>query len=74
MTEETITLMSLDDLVEANIIKTKLETEGIVCFMNNKRNSVPAKSVAGSSIDIKVYLKDLDKALQLIADDHKAKE
>jgi putative signal transducing protein len=69
--EEMITLMSLDDVAEATIIKNKLETEGIACFMNNKRGSIPSKTVDRRNIDIRVYLKDLDKALKMIADDEK---
>lgn len=70
MTEEIITLMSLDDLAEANIIKTKLETEGIACFMNNRKKSIPARSANQSgNIDIRVYHKDLDQALKLISED-----
>ena len=71
MTEETITLMSLDDVSEASIIKTKLETEGIACFMNNIRNPVPEKLAKKRNIDLSVYLKDLDKALHLIEKDFK---
>ncbi|MFI5219266.1 MAG: putative signal transducing protein [Bacteroidia bacterium] len=69
MTEEIITLMSLDNVAEANIIKTKLETQGIACFMNN-RKSLPQKSISPvQNIDIRVYHKDLDHALKLISDD-----
>lgn len=71
MAKDTITLLSLVDLTEANIIKTKLETQGIACFMNNKRHPVPSKAAAMGNIDIKVYMKDLDKALKLIAEDIK---
>ena len=69
MTKEIITLLSLDDLAEANIIKSKLETEGIACFMNNSRKSLNSKS--SKPIDIRVYMQDLDKALHLIEEDAK---
>ena len=69
MTEEIITLMSLDNVAEANIIKNKLETKGITCFMNN-RKSLQQKSISPlQNIDIRVYHKDLDQALKLISDD-----
>jgi len=70
--EETITLLSLNDAAEANIIKNKLETEGIACFMNNQRNPVASKMADKRNIDLRVYLKDLDKALKMIAGDEKA--
>lgn len=72
MTEdELITLLSLDDFSEATILKTKLETEGIPCFMNNKRTAIPEKTIMQRHFDLRVYMKDLDKALILIADDYK---
>ncbi len=71
MTNETITLISLEDAAEANIIKNKLETEGIICFINNKRGPVPVKVIDRRSIDIKVYFKDLDHALKMIDDDYR---
>ena len=67
--EETITLMSLDDAAEATIIKTKLETKGIACFMNKKRNPIPEKVMKQRHFDLSVYMKDLDKALKLIEED-----
>lgn len=69
MTEETITLMSLNDIAQANVIKTKLETQGIACFMNDKKGNATVKVSLRKKIDIKVYMKDLDKALSLIGDD-----
>lgn len=69
MTEETITLMSLNDMAQATVIKTKLETEGIACFMNDKKANTSVKVSLRKKIDIKVYMKDLDKALSLIGDD-----
>ena len=71
MTEELITLMSLDDVAQANVIKTKLETEGIACFMNNCTKSISAKRTRNRIIDLRVYMRDLDKALQLISDEIK---
>jgi hypothetical protein len=69
MTEETITLMSLADLEEATLIKTRLETKGITCFMNNKQKPLPLKPVEKRHYDIKVFMKDLDKALQVIEEE-----
>lgn len=67
--EEMITLMSLDDAAQASIIKIKLETQGIACIMNNQRGPVSAKTAEKRSIDLRVYLKDLDKALKMIGED-----
>lgn len=69
MTEEIITLLSLDDAGAASVIKTKLETQGITCFMNKKTHPIPRKIMEQRNIDIRVYLKDLDKALLLIAEE-----
>jgi hypothetical protein len=72
MTEdEMITLMSLNDAGKANIIKDKLETEGIICVVNNPKGPVPAKTANKRSIDLRVFLKDLDKALKMIEEDEK---
>ncbi|HKR03882.1 MAG TPA: DUF2007 domain-containing protein [Bacteroidia bacterium] len=69
--EETITLLSLNDAAEATIIKKKLETEGITCFVNNQKGAVPAKTAEKRNIDLRVYLKDLDKALKMISEDER---
>ena len=70
--EETITLLSLNDAAEANVIKFKLETEGITCFVgNSQRNQVNSKTSAKRGVDLRVYLKDLDKALKMINDEEK---
>jgi hypothetical protein len=70
--EETITLLSLKDASEASVIKLKLETEGIACFMDSsKSNQVNSKIGPRRSVDLRVYLKDLDKALKMINDDEK---
>ncbi|GEM_PF-2951769 len=65
--DELITLVSLSDLTEAHIVRNKLETQGIPCFINEKGLRKIKSTV--QTIDIRVYLKDLDKALKLISDD-----
>ena len=70
--EETITLLSLNDAAEASVIKFKLETGGIACFMgSSQRDHLNSKTSAKRGVDLRVYLKDLDKALKVINDEEK---
>jgi hypothetical protein len=74
--KELITLLSLDDAAQAGQILSKLETEGIECFMKTRRTRfTEAAAPPGKPVDIRVYMKDLDRALQLIAEEpHEQKE
>jgi hypothetical protein len=74
--KELITLLSLDDAAQAGQILSKLETEGIECFMKTRRKRfTEAAAPPGKPVDIRVYMKDLDRALQLIAEEpHEKKD
>ncbi len=65
--KELITLVSIAS-GEADAVRKKLETEGISCFMKSDRRKSRRKP-AGKPVDIRVYMKDLDRALLLIADE-----
>ena len=68
--KDLITLLSLDDAAKADIIKSRLETEGISCFMKAGRKNSPSPVPSTRPIDLRVYMKDLDRALTLISDDY----
>lgn len=72
MPEDLITLLSLDDLTQANIIKNKLETEGIECYMNDKAKGGQVRKQ--KFVDLRVNMKDLDRALKLIENDYRETE
>lgn len=69
--KDLITLLSVEDEGQFETIRTRLEAEGISCFLKARRKAVQDLDVKDGPkpVDIRVYLKDLDRALQLISDD-----
>lgn len=66
---QTIRLMTCESSVEANIIKGRLESEGIECFIANENfsNLMPHyNNIMGSGAQIIIKEDDLDKAKQLL--------
>jgi hypothetical protein len=70
--KELITLVSITS-DQAEGIRNKLETEGITCFMKS-RHGKSKKLPEDKPVDIRVYMKDLDRALSLISDDEPGKK
>jgi len=69
--KDLITLLSVEADGHFETIRTRLEAEVLSCFLHARRKAVldlDAKDVP-KPVDIRVYLKDLDRALQLISDD-----
>jgi len=61
-------LITCDNAIDANLIKSKLEIEGIHCFLHNENftNLMPQYfNILGSGIQVMVSSNDYDKALQI---------
>ena len=64
-----ITLMTCDSAIEANIIKGRLENEGVICFVNNENfsNLMPHYDrILGAGVQIMINEKDYDKAVEIL--------
>ena len=61
-----VSVFEADEMVHIQIIKKKLEDAGIVCSISNKYlNSILSTPTATNTF-IKVYLKDENKAFEII--------
>ncbi|HBG23667.1 MAG: hypothetical protein A2266_02410 [Bacteroidetes bacterium RIFOXYA12_FULL_40_10] len=67
---EIVRLISCNTAFDANIIKTKLESEEIECFITNENFSTIYPFLTGG-IDIMINEKDLERAKELISDETK---
>lgn len=67
MADELVTFMIFADPNEANVVKTKLESEGIFCFLANEELmfSPNLRTVIGQ-VELKVKPQDLKKAKRII--------
>ena len=65
---ELITLKTFDNSIEAHILKTKLESEDIACFLfdENIVGLNPLFNVTVGGIKLKINQSDLDKAAEII--------
>jgi hypothetical protein len=62
-------LTTCDNTINANLIRTKLAAEGIICFLNNENfsNLMPHYyNMLGSGVRIMIPEEDLPKAKELI--------
>lgn len=64
---EIVRLISCNTAFDANVIKTKLESEEIECFITNENFSTIYPFLTGG-IDIMINEKDLERAKELISD------
>ncbi|MDB5137224.1 MAG: hypothetical protein JWP37_3827 [Mucilaginibacter sp.] len=69
--EEIITFETYYDPMLAQIIRTKLEANGIPCFVTDESLGIlyPVYNQGGGGIKIKVFARDLEKCRELIAED-----
>ncbi|MFH1049364.1 MAG: DUF2007 domain-containing protein [bacterium] len=66
-----VVLKSCSDVIEANIIKGHLESEGIQCFIANEHisNLLPSmNTMKGEGPQIMVMESDYERAMELIAE------
>ncbi|MEH0153215.1 DUF2007 domain-containing protein [Limibacter armeniacum] len=62
-----VTLKTFNTPIEANILKSKLEEEGIHCFIHDENlGSIGSFGMATGGIKIKVSEADLAKALEIL--------
>ncbi len=66
---QTIRLMTCESTIEANIIKGRLESEGIECFITNENfsNLMPnLNNIMGSGAQIIICEQDRERALEIL--------
>jgi DNA-directed RNA polymerase subunit RPC12/RpoP len=62
-------LTTCDNTIKANLIRTKLEAEGVLCFLNNEHftSLMPHfYNMMGSGVRVMVPEEDLDKAREIM--------
>jgi len=66
--EEIIVFKQFDDVIEANIIKTKLDAYGIPCFLSeeNLGSLYPGQHFNLFSIRLHLFAQDAERALQIL--------
>jgi len=69
---ELITLKTFDNYIEAHLLKTKLESESIYCFLQDESvvATNPLYSFAVGGIKLKVKKEDFDTALKIIQEEN----
>jgi len=69
---ELITLKTFDNYIEAHLLKTKLESESIYCFLQDESvvATNPLYSFAVGGIKLKVKKEDFDTALKIIKEEN----
>jgi hypothetical protein len=69
--EEIVTFETYYDPMLAQIIRTKLEANGIPCFITDENLGVlyPVYNQGGGGIKIKVFARDLEKCKEIVADE-----
>jgi hypothetical protein len=72
MDDKIITFESYHDTMLAHIIRAKLEAHDIPCFIEDAHLSGlnPVYNHAISEIKLKIFERDLDRCLEIIAEDH----
>lgn len=63
-----VTAKTFDNAMEAHLLKTKLESEGIRCFLFDEHliNMNPLYSVAVGGVKLKIAAADQERTLQLL--------
>jgi hypothetical protein len=69
--DDIVTFETFYDPILAEIIRTKLEANGIPCFLadENMGTIYPAYNQGGGGIKLKVFERDLEKCKEIRADD-----
>ena len=68
--EEIVTLETYYNPMLAEIIRTKLEANGIPCLVTDESLGIlyPVYNQGGGGIKVKVFASDLEKAKEIVAD------
>ena len=69
--ERIITFRNFDNLIQANLAKTKLDAYGIPCFLVNENfnNLYPIHNTRFSGIRLNIFETDWDRANELVPED-----
>ena len=62
-----ISLRTFDNSIEAHLLKSKLESEGIECYIFHE-NTATLTPIAIGAISFKVYQKDFPKAYEIMTE------
>ena len=75
MSEKLVTVATFGFPVEAHLFRTRLEEEGITCFIQNENVNLWGRGFVGAagsfSIELQVRESDVDKAIQIIKETRK---
>lgn len=68
---EIVTLQTYYNIMEAEIIRTKLESNEIHCFITDESLGVlyPVYNQGGGGIKLKVFARDVEKCREILADE-----
>lgn len=74
--EKIIVIQRFDNLIEANIIKTKLDAFGVPCFLSEENLTSLTTHLLSGGIRLHIFEQDKDQVLQLLVKDsmHKSEE
>jgi DNA-directed RNA polymerase subunit RPC12/RpoP len=64
--EKIIVIQRFDNLIEANIIKTKLDAFGVPCFLSEENLTSLTTSLLSGGIRLHIFEQDKDQVLQLL--------
>ncbi|HTD40918.1 MAG TPA: DUF2007 domain-containing protein [Mucilaginibacter sp.] len=69
--DEIVTFQTYYNPMEAEIIRTKLEANGIPCFITDESLGVlyPVYNQGGGGIKLKVFARDIEKCKEILADE-----
>ena len=69
--DDIVTFQTYYNLMEAEIIRTKLESNGIPCFITDESLGVlyPVYNQGGGGVKVKVFARDLEKCRGVVADE-----
>jgi hypothetical protein len=74
--DEIVTFETYYNIMEAEIIRTKLEANGIHCFIADESLGVlyPVYNQGGGGIKLKVFAGDVEKCKEILADESLASD
>ena len=69
--DEIVTFETYYNIMEAEIIRTKLEANGIHCFVTDESLGVlyPVYNQGGGGIKLKVFARDAEKCREILAEE-----
>jgi len=69
--DEIVTFETYYNIMEAEIIRTRLEANGIHCFITDESLGVlcPVYNQGGGGIKLKVFGRDVEKCREILADE-----